>query len=113
AQVVRCLSGFLLRSGQALRLRCSLLGTSFTQDDGELERVGWRRMLGMRDLVESRMDLGSLGPEITADEYARMRASGEPVILLDVREPWEYETAHLPGSILMPMAEVPSRAHAE
>ncbi len=31
----------------------------------------------------------------------------EPPLLLDVREPWEYEYCHLEGSVLMPMAHVP------
>ena len=30
--------------------------------------------------------------------------------LLDVRLPWEHETVHLPGSILIPMHEIPKRA---
>jgi rhodanese-related sulfurtransferase len=33
--------------------------------------------------------------------------------LIDVREPWEYATAHIEPSLLMPMGEVPSRAHQE
>jgi rhodanese-related sulfurtransferase len=33
--------------------------------------------------------------------------------LIDVREPWEYETAKVNGSLLMPMGDVPSRAHQE
>lgn len=33
--------------------------------------------------------------------------------LIDVREPWEFETAYVPNSLLMPMGEVPSRAHQE
>jgi rhodanese-related sulfurtransferase len=32
---------------------------------------------------------------------------------IDVREPWEFATAQIPGSVLMPMGEVPSRAHQE
>ena len=30
-------------------------------------------------------------------------------LLLDVREPWEYELCHLTGSLLMPMQAVPAR----
>ena len=30
-------------------------------------------------------------------------------VLLDVREPWEYEKARILGAVLMPMREVPSR----
>jgi rhodanese-related sulfurtransferase len=33
--------------------------------------------------------------------------------LIDVREPWEFATAHIAGSVAMPMGDVPSRAHAE
>ena len=33
--------------------------------------------------------------------------------LIDVREPWEFGTAHIDGSVLMPMGEVGSRAHQE
>jgi rhodanese-related sulfurtransferase len=32
---------------------------------------------------------------------------------IDVREPWEFETARIAGSILMPMGDVPARAHQE
>jgi rhodanese-related sulfurtransferase len=32
---------------------------------------------------------------------------------IDVREPWEFATAKIEGSALMPMGEVPSRAHQE
>jgi rhodanese-related sulfurtransferase len=32
---------------------------------------------------------------------------------IDVREPWEFATAQIAGSVLMPMGEVPSRAHQE
>lgn len=30
-------------------------------------------------------------------------------LLLDVREPWEFETCHIPGAQLMPMQTIPSR----
>ncbi len=33
--------------------------------------------------------------------------------LIDVREPWELEAAHIEGSLLIPMGDVPSRAHQE
>jgi len=33
--------------------------------------------------------------------------------LIDVREPWEFQAAHIDGSILMPMGDVPARAHQE
>jgi len=33
--------------------------------------------------------------------------------LIDVREQWEYSTAHIEPSTLMPMGEVPARANQE
>lgn len=37
-------------------------------------------------------------------------ATREPPVLLDVREPWEYEICHIRDSRLMSMASVPARA---
>ncbi len=46
----------------------------------------------------------------------RANASAGPeddTILIDVREPWERETAAIAGSVAMPMGEIPARAHQE
>lgn len=37
-------------------------------------------------------------------------AAGQPTFLIDVREPWEHQTAALPGSRLIPLAELPTCA---
>ncbi len=49
--------------------------------------------------------------EISAMELSSKIASGKPagLMLLDVREPWEYETAKIDGSTLLPMGEIPGR----
>ncbi len=51
--------------------------------------------------------------EIDATELVELRTGGKPMVLLDVREPWEYETARIEGSVLMPMGEIPGRVHQE
>ena len=51
--------------------------------------------------------------EISAAQVKAMLKRGEKFVLLDVREPWEYETAKISSAKLMPMGEVPSRAHQE
>jgi rhodanese-related sulfurtransferase len=51
--------------------------------------------------------------EITAEEVKGKLDAGENFTLLDVREPWEFETAKISSAKLMPMGEVPSRAHQE
>ena len=52
-------------------------------------------------------------PEISAHAFAEQRLQPNAPLLLDVREPWEYQTAHLPNSLLMPMGEIAARAHQE
>ena len=37
----------------------------------------------------------------------------QPARLLDVRELWEFETARIEGAKLIPVGEIPSRAHQE
>jgi rhodanese-related sulfurtransferase len=51
--------------------------------------------------------------EITAEEVKGKLDAGETFTLLDVREPWEFETAKIACAKLMPMGDVPSRAHQE
>jgi rhodanese-related sulfurtransferase len=54
-----------------------------------------------------------LEPEISVQAFSQQRQLPNAPLLLDVREPWEYQTASLPDSLLMPMGEVASRAHTE
>jgi rhodanese-related sulfurtransferase len=50
--------------------------------------------------------------EISAQETAGLLAE-KKARLIDVREPWEFATAKIDGSELMPMGDVPGRAHQE
>jgi rhodanese-related sulfurtransferase len=50
--------------------------------------------------------------EISATEAARLLKEGKTK-LIDVREPWEFETAKIEGSALIPMGDIPARAHQE
>jgi rhodanese-related sulfurtransferase len=61
-----------------------------------------------KDILETMLE-----PEITAEAFSTLRQQPNAPLLLDVREPWEYQTAHLPNSTLIPMGEIPSRAHTE
>ncbi len=51
--------------------------------------------------------------EIAPEEVKTKIDQQASFMLLDVREPWEFETARIDGAKLMPMGEVPSRAHQE
>ena len=45
--------------------------------------------------------------EITVQDLHALRASGEPVTILDVREPDELAICKIDGSIDIPMREIP------
>ena len=38
-----------------------------------------------------------------------MRENGTPFLLLDCREPWEYQAARIEGATLIPMRQIPLR----
>jgi rhodanese-related sulfurtransferase len=48
--------------------------------------------------------------EFSASELqAYLESADQPPVLLDVREGWEFDKAHIEGSILIPMRTVPGR----
>jgi sulfur-carrier protein adenylyltransferase/sulfurtransferase len=51
----------------------------------------------------------NLAPEISALEMKRKLDAREPVIVLDVREPHEYEIARIDTARLIPLGELPER----
>jgi sulfur-carrier protein adenylyltransferase/sulfurtransferase len=59
------------------------------------------------------------GPEVTAEELSReMQQKGPELVLIDVREPHEWEIAHIEGARLLPLGQLPERlgeldGHAE
>ena len=52
----------------------------------------------------------SPSPEITPQELHHLLQAGHDVQLVDVREEMEFDYCHLPGSLLLPLDEVPRRA---
>lgn len=50
--------------------------------------------------------------EISPEQAAALLKEGK-TRLIDVRESWEFEAARIEGSLLMPMGDVPGRAHQE
>ena len=51
--------------------------------------------------------------EIMPDDLKRKLDAGEPVVVDDVREPWEVQTASLGDAKHIPMGDIPARAHQE
>ena len=47
--------------------------------------------------------------QIMPQDVQAKLAAGSPVMLLDVRQPDEHAFCHLPGSVLIPLGELPTR----
>ena len=45
-------------------------------------------------------------PEVDLDQVA---SAGEDAVVVDVREPGEYIQGHVPGAVLIPMGQLPTR----
>lgn len=50
--------------------------------------------------------------EISVAAVKRKLDSGEPVCLIDVREPWEFEAGRIAGARLIPMGSIPANLNA-
>ncbi len=48
-------------------------------------------------------------PQIQPTELKRILDAGQPVVLLDVRQPDEHAFCALPGSVLIPLGELAAR----
>ena len=46
---------------------------------------------------------------VNASELAAWLGRADAPVVLDVREPWELATARLPGTLDIPMREIPAR----
>src|SRR5215813_3176968 len=50
--------------------------------------------------------------EIDVKTAADLLARGKPLLLVDVREPWEHEICRIPGAQLIPMGSIPANLQA-
>jgi|ERR1017187_5512833 rhodanese-related sulfurtransferase len=51
--------------------------------------------------------------EVSVAEVKSVQDAGQDLTLLDVREPWEFDTAHIAGSKHIPMGDIPARFNQE
>ena len=50
--------------------------------------------------------------EISVAELRRRQKAGDKFLLVDVREPWEYEVCRMEGATLIPMRTIPANLQA-
>lgn len=46
---------------------------------------------------------------MTPSEYQARRDAGDAPLLIDVREAWEVDVASIPGTVHIPLGEIPER----
>lgn len=46
---------------------------------------------------------------LTVTELDARRSGGEPIVLLDVREPWELDIVRFPEALAIPLSTLPTR----
>ena len=83
--------------------RCVVCG----EDPSVTDLIDYEAFCGVPG--HDRGDEGSAGADwdITASDLHARLGRGEPVRLIDVREPHEWEIAHLPGAELFPLGSLP------
>ncbi|MGP0584084.1 rhodanese-like domain-containing protein [Paenibacillus timonensis] len=53
--------------------------------------------------------IGGISHFDKAELHAILQDPASDIVVIDVREPFEYEAAHIPGVPLIPMGEIPHR----
>ncbi len=69
--------------------------------------IDYEEFCGVRGQEEAPAEMV---PEIQVEELKRRRDAGEDLVLVDVREPHEYQICNL-GGLLIPLGELPRRVH--
>ncbi len=103
----------------------ALKGRPYTRWRGGAWRVGLRMAMGAKTPARRRRYRGRLrcglvhrkgnmdnNLEITPSELKQTLDRGEKILLIDVREPWEYNLCNIGGSKLIPMGSIPANLQA-
>ncbi len=71
--------------------------------------IDYEQFCGIRG-EEHTTDMSGV-PEIGPREVKQMIDENQPFVLIDVREPHEFQICRIPGSTLIPLGEIPKRMH--
>jgi len=82
---------------------CPICGTNRTIT----KLIDYEQFCGIRGEEHTSVQTGI--PEVTPVELKKKMDAQEPFVLIDVREPHEYQISRIPGSKLIPLGEVPKR----
>jgi molybdopterin/thiamine biosynthesis adenylyltransferase/rhodanese-related sulfurtransferase len=76
-----------------------------SKDSSEIKLIDYEQFCGISREISENVAV------VNPNDLNRELESGKKVRLIDVREPHEYEIAHLEGSTLIPLSELPSRVN--
>jgi rhodanese-related sulfurtransferase len=110
AGVVRGVNHVVLPNGQAADVRFT---DTFSYRDGVWQAVAAQETLIRTDENKTSGKDQRLEFEITPEELKKKLDAGEKIVVLDVREPWELQTAHVANTKNIAMGDVPAKAHQE
>jgi molybdopterin/thiamine biosynthesis adenylyltransferase/rhodanese-related sulfurtransferase/molybdopterin converting factor small subunit len=74
-----------------------------SKDPDSVKLIDYQQFCG----IEKMPDVAVVAPKVLKEELS----NGKKVLLLDVREPHEYDIVHLEGSKLVPLGELPERVN--
>ena len=84
---------------------CPVCGTHPTVT----ELIDYEQFCGVGPRSESDTLAGTTTDDITPRELKERLDRGEPIVVVDVREPQEYQINRIAGSKLIPLGELPQR----
>ncbi|MCI0640438.1 MAG: molybdopterin-synthase adenylyltransferase MoeB [Gemmataceae bacterium] len=82
--------------------RCPMCGDNPTIK----QLIDYEQFCGVRGQETA---LAATSEEITVEELQQLARSGNNVFILDVRNPEEYQICRIPGSVLLPLPQLPQR----
>ncbi len=108
--VVRGVNHVVLLDGTAADVRFT---DTFAYRDGIWQAVAAQETLIRNEEQKASAKDKHLDFEITPEELKKKLDAGEKLVVLDVREPWELQTAHVANTKNIAMGDIPSKAHQE
>jgi rhodanese-related sulfurtransferase len=108
--VVRGVNHVALPNGQAADMRFT---DTFAYRDGVWQAVAAQETWIRAEEIKTAGKDQHLDFEITPEELKKKLDAGEKIVVLDVREPWELQTAHVANAKHIAMGDVPAKAHQE
>jgi adenylyltransferase/sulfurtransferase len=73
------------------------------------ELIDYEQFCGVRPAAQAAASALPAEQEMTVEQLKQVQDRREPLFLLDVREPQEFQICRIPGSTLIPLGELPNR----